>query len=129
MLSKDFPETYTQAYQAGVICAMIHNIYFEEDLPSFISCAISFYALEELFGARLWSKIRVRANFRERIALYESMEHQPGKSRLLIGNAADFAQGYVKSYKRSKLKIKRDKKLLNVINTPNNNHGSHTNQR
>jgi hypothetical protein len=116
MLSKDFPETYTQAYQSGVICAMIHNAYPDEDLPTFIQCALKFYALRELFGERMWQKIKVRANFRERVALYESMEYQPGRPRPLMGNAEDFALGYVKSYENSKRKHNWDKVLLGVLN-------------
>lgn len=116
MLSKKFPETYTQAYQAGVICAMAHNTFLKEDLPSFITCAINFYALREAFGERMWQIIKSRSAFKERVALYESMTYQPGKPRVLIGKPEDFALGFCRSYSRSSEKWTLDQRRLEAIN-------------
>lgn len=117
MLNKDFPETYTQAYQAGVICAMAHNTFLKEDLPTFITCAINFYALREVFGERMWQKMKSRSAFRARVALYESMNYQPGMPRILIGKPEDFALGYCRSYGKSKAKYILDEQRLEAINT------------
>jgi hypothetical protein len=116
MLTRMFPETYTQAYHAGVLCAMAHNT-FEEELPSFLSCLINFYALRELFGERLWQIMKSRSAFRERISLYESLAYQPNKNREFIGTHEDFALGYVKSFVNSKRKSEIDKKRLGLIDS------------
>lgn len=115
MLSKAFPETYTQAYHAGIICAMAHNTFIDEELPTFVQCLINFYALRELFGERLWQIMRSRSPFRARIAVYEKLAHQPIKPKTFIGGGEDFAIGYVKSYKSSKLKAKLDAKRLALL--------------
>lgn len=106
------PETYTQAYQAGVLLAMVHNTFGNEELPSFIEGAVRYYALRELLGERIWQQMCARVPFRKKIQLYLSYTYQPGMPKTLMGDGVDFALGYIQSYKGSKLKRLKDRQRL-----------------
>lgn len=112
-----FPETLTQAYHAGVICAMAHNKFTKEQLPTFLECAVRPYALRELFGERRWQIMKSRVAFRERIELYESLSYQLSTPKILMGTSIDFALGYIRSYDKSKLKKQLDKQRLEAATT------------
>ncbi len=108
ILSDTRPETFTQAYHAGVITAMVENYlptYFKFTL---VECMISFHSLRELFGERLWQKLKTLVKFRERVRTYELLTYQTYLPRTMIGGSKEFCLGYAKSHKKSRTKRKLD---------------------
>jgi hypothetical protein len=116
-LSSDKPETFTQAYHAGAIVAMVENFLPKESVPSIPECMVNFHALRELFGERLWQKLKLRSRFRPRIHVYELLAYQPFLPRTMIGTSRDFCLGYVNHYKLSKVKKRTDNDRLKEIQT------------
>lgn len=110
-----FPETLTQAYHAGVICAMAHNIFNDEDLPSFLRCCSRSYALREIFGERMWQKMKSRKAFRTHITQYEKLVLQTRTPQCLRSRSEDFCLGYTRSYERSKRKKELDKLRIEAL--------------
>ena len=109
------PETYTQAYHAGQIYSMVENFLPQENIPPLAQCASEFPALRELFGERLWQKLKSRTKFRARIVVYEKLIYQPGLPTTMIGTSREFALGYAYNHVRTKAKQILDFKRTNDI--------------
>lgn len=109
-LSSERPETYTQAYHAGVLVSMVENFLPDESIPSLPECMVNFHALRELFGDRLWQKLSTRSKFKSRIIVYEKLTYQSFLPRAIIGGSREFCLGYAYHHKKTKLKKQLDLK-------------------
>lgn len=98
------PESVTQAYHAGMLVSKVENFLPKEDIPPVGVCAANFHALRELFGERLWQKLKARLQFRQRLLVYEALTYQPGLPKELIGTNREFWVGYLTSYNMTKRK-------------------------
>lgn len=116
-LSSHTPESFTQAYQAGIITAMVENFLPQEFKVSFVECLSHFHSLRELFGERLWQKLRTHHKFRSRVKVYESLTYQPFLPRSIIGGYKEFCLGYAKSHRPSRTKRKLDSERTKDLNT------------
>jgi hypothetical protein len=102
-LSSSHPETFTQSYHAGQLCSMVENFLPNEEMPPLINCMFHFMALREMFGERLWQKLKSSAKFRSRVAIYEKLTYQPGLPKSMIGGNREFMLGYAYNHRRTKL--------------------------
>ncbi len=98
------PETLTQAYHAGIIVSQVENFLPKEKIPSVGTCLANFHSLRELFGERLWQKLKSKSRFRDRILIYEKMAYQPFLPKSIIGTGRDFCVGYMQSYEKSNVR-------------------------
>lgn len=114
-LNEKKPETFTQAYHAGILYARVKNFFPTENIPTFSVCMVNYHSLRELFGERLWQKLKTKPGFKYRIRLYEALAYQPSFPRAFIGTSSDFCLGYVKSYEASKSRMSIDRRRAKDI--------------